>query len=273
MRLGISTPLQHSSAEEWAEKMEKLGMRSVVFPVDSFAEKEVIENYRVQAEKHELMIAEVGIWRNALAEDPKEQQAVMDYSIAQLKLADSLGARCCVNVAGAAGKLWDGPYRENFSRRTWERTVRMVQEVIDEARPEHTFFTLEPMPWMVPTGPEEYDRLLSEVNREHFGVHMDGVNWINSADRYFNPEEFLEKCFSILGKRIRSCHLKDVHLETELTFQLKECPCGEGEFPLEKYVELIDSLDPEMPVIIEHLSTDEQYESSAAYVKKRLGLK
>ena len=36
-------------------------------------------------------------------------------SVKQLQLADFLGARCAVNVAGAFGPHWDGGYKENFS--------------------------------------------------------------------------------------------------------------------------------------------------------------
>ncbi|MDC7292327.1 MULTISPECIES: hypothetical protein [unclassified Butyrivibrio] len=33
-------------------------------------------------------------------------------SVLQLRLADFVGARCCVNVAGAFGPIWDGAYKD-----------------------------------------------------------------------------------------------------------------------------------------------------------------
>lgn len=42
MRLGISTSLTGLNPHEWAEKLENLGCRSVVFPVDCNAPKELI---------------------------------------------------------------------------------------------------------------------------------------------------------------------------------------------------------------------------------------
>ena len=268
MRLGTSSPLAHTSPEEWAENQVKLGCSSVVFPVQSNEPEERIIAYKDAAEKAGLMIAEVGIWRNALAADPDERKANMDYCIAQLRLADFLGARCCVNVAGSFGPVWDGGYRENFTKDAWNKTVSMVQEIIDTADVHNTFFTLEPMPWMIPTSPGDYAKLLDEVERDRFAVHMDVINMISSIERYFKPEEFVDECVEILGSKIRSCHIKDVHLSGAYTTRLEECAPGCGEFPLKYYISAMDSIDPDMPVILEHLSTDEEYYKYMAYLKE-----
>lgn len=270
MRLGISSALKHSSPVEWAQNMKALGCRSVVFPVDSTAPQELILAYEKAAKENDLLIAEVGVWRNAISPIDSVQNAAMEYSIAQLKLADQIGARCCVNITGSMGERWDGAYAENFSKKAWDRSVRMIQEVIDAAKPQNTYFTIEPMPWMYPSGPEEYLRLLEDVNRKQFAVHMDIINMINCPERYFFPEAFVEKAFSLLGNQIKSCHIKDVLLKQPFTFQLEECACGEGTFCLERYAELASLTDPDMPMLIEHLSSDDAYRSSMAYVRDRL---
>lgn len=271
MKLGISSALAHATPEEWASQQKTIGCECVVFPKSCRDREEEIAAYEQAARQQGLQIAEVGIWRNALAIDEKERNDAMDYSIGQLKLADRLNARCCVNVAGSTGPVWDGAYKENFSKATWDRTVRMIQEILDEAKPTHTYFTIESMPWMIPGSPEEYLRLLEAVNRERFAVHLDIINMITTPERYFFPERFLEQTFSLLGPHIRSCHLKDILLLPEFTFQLRECACGEGTFPLEEYCMMADRADSEMPIIIEHLDTDEAYLQSLRYVKQRLG--
>ena len=270
MRLGTSSPLRHGSAEEWAEQQVTLGCRAVVFPVQSNECHEKIDAYKKAAKDHDLMIAEVGIWRNALASDPDERKKMRDYCVAQLQLADYLGARCAVNVAGAFGSVWDGHYKENFTKEARKQTVEMVQDIIDRADVKNTYFTLEPMPWMIPTGPEDYLRLIEEVNRDRFAVHMDIINMTNSADRYFNAEEFVDKCASLLGNRIRSCHIKDVHLNEKYTLQLEECAPGCGEFPLKYYVQKMNEIDPDMPIILEHLNTDEEYIKYMEYIKSNV---
>lgn len=270
MRLGTSSPLKHKSPQEWAENQVRLGCATVNFPLNCNDEEKKIIAYKEAADKAGLTIAEVGIWRNALSGNAAEKRANMDYCINQLRLADFLGARCAVNVAGAFGPRWDGGYKANFTDEAWKKTVAMVQEIIDIANVKNTYFTLEPMPWMIPTGPQEYIRLIEAVDRDRFAVHMDIINMTNSADRYFNAEEFIDECAEVLGKRIRSCHIKDVHLNERYTLQLEECGPGDGEFPLRHYVEKMNEIDPDMPVILEHLNSDDEYLKYLKYLKETL---
>ncbi|MBO4728779.1 MAG: sugar phosphate isomerase/epimerase, partial [Spirochaetaceae bacterium] len=67
-----------------------------------------------------------------------------------------------------------------------------------------------------------------------------------------------------------SCHLKDIRLKEEYTFQLEECACGKGTLDLELFASLATKESPAMPMIIEHLSTDDEYLASINYVQKRL---
>lgn len=271
MRLGLSSALSHSSPEEWAAQLNRAGCRAVVFPADCTAPDHVIADYADAAKKYDLVIAEVGIWKNVFALNHAERQEARARAVGQLRLADEIGARCCVNVAGTCGgPRWDGGYKENYSKEAWEMLVAYTQELIDAVRPSRTKYTVEPMPWMYPSGPDAYRSLISDVNREAFGVHMDIVNMINCPERYFFCDDFLEECFDKLGADICSCHLKDIRLREQFTFQLEETYCGNGILNLEKYISLIDRCSPDMPVIIEHLNTDGEYLQSLSYVKDRL---
>ena len=273
MLLGLSSPLAHKTPQEWAARMKELGCGSVVFPVDYLAGEKVIESYCKAAKEQGLVIAEVGVWRNVLACDKDKREEAVQYAIGQLRMAEEIEAICCVNVAGnLAGPRWDGGYRENFNREAWDRTVESIQMIIDTVNPVHTKYAIESMPWMIPTGPEEYLRLIKDVDRSSFGVHLDIVNMITDPKRYFFNDEFMRKCFLLLQGRICSCHVKDVKLREEYTFQLEEISCGEGMLNLELYVQLAEEENPTMPMIIEHLHSDEEYIKSLQYVQKRLGL-
>ena len=273
MYLGVSSSLSHTSPEGWAAKHRALGLKTVVFPVDCNAGEEKIDAYKKAADEAGLTIAEVGIWRNTLSKDLDERKRMINYAVGQLKMADMIGARCCVNVVGTPyGPRWDGGYRENFSDELWDMAIRMIQEIIDRTEPTRTKFSIESMPWMIPSSPDEYLRMIEKVNRPAFGAHLDVVNMITSPDRYFFNDRFLEECFSKLKGMICSCHLKDINLKQEYTFQLEECACGKGTLDIELFAKLATAEDPQMPMIIEHLTTDEEYIQSVEYVKKRLGL-
>ncbi|MBP5570438.1 MAG: sugar phosphate isomerase/epimerase [Prevotella sp.] len=271
MYLGISSSLEHRSPEEWASKHKALGLETVNFPVNHTDGEETYMAYKRAADEAGLTIAEVGVWRNTLAADPDERRQWIDYAIGQLRMADEIGAAWCVNVVGTPyGPRWDGGYRDNFSRELWDMAVGMIREIIDAVRPKHTKFCIESMPWMIPSGPDEYLRLIEDVDREEFGTHLDVVNMITSPRRYFYSDEFLEECFRKLHGTIVSCHLKDILLKQEYTFQLEEFACGEGILDIERYARLATAENPRMPMIIEHLDTDEAYVASVKYVRERL---
>lgn len=273
MRLGLSSPLRHDSPRHWAKQLKELGCGCVNFPLGCNDDKDKVKAYVEAAGEHDLVIAEVGIWNNMLDADLERRKAAIDYNIRQLIFADEIGAVCAVNIAGTPhGPRWDGGYRENFSPETFDLTVETIQYILKQANPQRTFFGIETMPWMIPSGPQEYLELIKRVDHPRFAAHLDTVNMITSPQRYFFNDEFLRECFSLLKGHICSCHLKDVLLEEEFTFRLRECAPGEGTFDLELFAELADREDPEMPVLIEHLRTDEEYSRALAYVKKRLDL-
>lgn len=266
--LGVSSSLQHSTPQEWAAKHVELGLKCVNFPVDYLAGEDVYMAYKKAADDAGLVIAEVGVWRNTLAADPAEREKWIEYAIGQLKMAEKIGAICCVNVVGTPyGPRWDGGYRDNFSQEAWEDAVQMIQRVIDAVQPTHTKFCIESMPWMIPSSPDEYVRLVRDVDRSAFGVHLDAINMITSPQRYFFNDDFLRECFTKLGPWIVSCHLKDILLKQEYTFQLQECAPGAGTLDIPLYLRLAQEYNPEMPFIIEHLVTDEEYIQSINYVQ------
>lgn len=273
MRLGISSGLYHETPSQWAEQLKSMGCRSAVFPLNCNDSREKINAYVEAAAENDIVIAEVGIWNNMLDADSEQRKKNIDYAVRQLILADEIGAVCAVNIAGTPhAARWDGPHRENFSAETFEMTVETVKSVLRQADPKKTHFSIESMPWMIPSSPREYLKLIEQVAHPMFSAHLDIVNMITSPRRYFFNDEFLKECFEILKGRICSCHLKDIRLKDEFTFQLCECAPGEGTLDMETLYELCEKENPHMPVLIEHLSSDEEYRKSFAYVKNRLGL-
>ncbi len=59
-------------------------------------------------------------------------------------------------------------------------------------------------------------------------------------------------------------------MKEEYTFQLQECACGEGSLDIKLYAKLAEMENPQMPMIIEHLTTDEEYKASVEYVDSLL---
>jgi sugar phosphate isomerase/epimerase len=267
MRLGIAGGLSFRTPEEWAEKQRKLQCSAVILPLNYTADDKIIETYLQVCKDYDLLIAEVGAWCNPLSADKAEREKNVAYIKNQLKFADRIGARCCVNIAGSKGTQWDGGYVENYSEETYNEVVEMLRDIIDDVNPQNTYYALEPMPWMIPDSPENYVKLINDVERDRFAAHLDAVNMISTPERYFFNDKFIIKCFELMGKHIRCCHVKDIRLEGFLTFNLKETYCGNGNFNHLVYAQYADKSDADMPFLIEHLATEDEYVRAVNYIK------
>ncbi len=269
MRLGVISGPPERDPAVWTEILANMGVKAVCFPRSAEAPGKEIDAFVSECKAHDLCIAEVGAWCNPFDREHGEEN--IRKCIRQLELAEYVGARCCVNISGNPGAgPWDGASLENYSQDTWKRAVETTQRIVDAVKPVRTSYTLEPMPWMIPDSPEEYLQLIDDVDRDGFAVHMDIVNMINSPRKYLFSNQFMTDAFRLLGNRIRSCHCKDIRLETNLTLHLSKVSCGEGSLNLRKYMELADAVDPEMPMLIEHLSGWEEYRESFQKVRKLL---
>ena len=268
MRLGGTVCC--SNPAEWENKLVESGFRAVTAPFTCDTPREEISRLCRITEKHDVVIAEVGVWRNPF--DRTEGPANVEYAIRQLRLADELSVPCCVNIAGTDSPAgWDAADRSNFTEETRQRIVSSIRTIIDGAEPKKAFYCLEPMPWMIPDSPESCLQLMKDVDREQFAVHMDFVNMINCPRRFLDAEGFIEECFRILGPYIKSTHLKDSRMDPmELTTVLHECSPGEGSLDFIRILRIIDRYLPaDAPVLLEHMSTFAEYRRAYEYMAAR----
>ncbi len=269
MRLGGSVMNPYSSPKEWLAQVRELGYSCVIFPVESTASKQTIREYADCCRDNDLLIGEVGAWRNVMARDEKERAANIEWNIRQLELAETVGANCCVNISGSFADMWDGYHPALDTRETWELVVSNTRRIIDAVKPTHTAYSLEPMPWMLPESPEQYLALIKAVDRPAFKVHLDYCNMLNSLDRYRHASEFITKCFTLLGDRIVSVHAKDALLgQGELPICIREVPPGEGSLDLPLVTKLAHGLGEDTPVFVEHLPDHAAYRKAAAAMRQ-----
>jgi len=265
MRLGAPVD-GFTSPHEWIAAVKRGGYRAAYCPLDADSDSQTRAAYVHAAAQADIVIAEVGAWSNPISPDDTVRRTALAYCQQQLALADEVGARCCVNIAGARGAQWDGPYADNYSADTFALIVDTVREIIDAVRPTRTYYALETMPWIVPDSPESYLELLRAIDRPQFGVHLDPVNMITSPRLYVHNGAFLEHCFRLLGAHIKSCHAKDILLRPALTVHLDEVAPGAGNLDYGTYLRCLQQLD-DVPLMLEHLPM-EQYTGAAAHLRK-----
>jgi sugar phosphate isomerase/epimerase len=272
VRLGSPLPQTWDSPEGWIAALRRHGFRAAYWPLPDDADPATVDAYAEAARAAGIVIAEIGAWHaNPLSPDEATRARGLERCRAQLALADRVGARCCVNVAGSRGDTWDGPHPDNLSADTFALIVDAVRDILDAVQPVRTYYTLEPMPWTLPDSPDSYLALLRAIDRPRFAVHLDPVNFINTPAKLYDNGALLRECFAKLGPHIRSVHAKDIVLEPRLTVRLAEVRPGLGALDYRVLLDELDQLDPDIPILVEHLGSDAEYAAAVAHIRAVAG--
>lgn len=260
MRLGRTIGSHFTDPEMWVAKVRSTGSTCADCPIRPGADDATIKAFRDAAQRADVLIAEVGVWNNPLDRDEARARQAIETCISGLRLAEEIGARCAVNIAGSLNPTqWDGPDPGNFSPATFDRIVQTVRQIIDAVKPRRAAYTLEPMPWVFPDSPDSYLDLIRAVDRDRFAVHLDVVNMMSSPRRLFDNAAFIRECFAKLGPRIAVVHAKDAHIATKLTVQIEERRPGMGCIDYGVMLRELSRLPADTPVLVEHLPSDEEY--------------
>lgn len=267
IRLGGPVFLKSDDPREIAREHRKLGYSAGLCPRAGAGDSAKTRAIEAAFAAENVIIAEVGAWTNMLEQDSGKRRANLQYVVDRLALADAVGARCCVNIAGSFASDHQ-PHPDDLSRRHLDATVENCRYVIDQVKPKRTKFTIEMMAWTLPDGPDAYLELLRAVDRKELGVHLDPCNAINTAARYYNNAGIVRECVRKLGAWIVSCHAKDLLLSGESNIHLQEVVPGRGKVDYQAYLRELAGLPRETPLLLEHLKTPEEYVEGAAYVRR-----
>jgi len=226
---------------------------------------------------HGLMVAEAGIWIRLVGPDAAETETNIEKATRRMRVADLTGAQCCVDIAGSFHpESWHGAHPANVSDEMVEAAVVVARTIIDAVEPKRAKFTYEMMQWTIPDSADSYLELIEAVDRTAFGVHLDPTNLINSPRRYYDTAAVIRECVEKLGPHIASCHAKDVALDTSSAIvHLTETRIGTGNLEYATYLECLDSLGRDVPLMLEHLGSAEEYRAAADEVRQmalRLGI-
>jgi sugar phosphate isomerase/epimerase len=269
VRLGGPIFVKSDDPAALAREHRRLGYSAAYCPTVQLTETEKIRAIRDAFAAANVVIAEVGAWKNMLDPDDATRKANLEYVTARLALADAIGARCCVDIAGSYNpKYWYGMNARNLSKDFFDATVENARRVIDAIKPTRTRFTIEMMPWSLPDTPDSYVKLIKAVDRTPFAVHLDVCNVVNSPQRFYDNKGVIEECFRKLGPWIVSCHAKDLAWVPEYNVHFAEVIPGRGEIDYATYLRELTKLPVDAPLMLEHLKNADEYDEGRAYIQR-----
>src|SRR5690348_15090358 len=115
LRLGGPIFVHSDDPAVLAQAHRVLGYRAAYAPDVKLTDKDRINSIIKEFASRDVVIAEVGAWKNMLDPDPEKRRENMAYIQERLALAEELGARCCVDIAGSYDPhVWYGPNPRNI---------------------------------------------------------------------------------------------------------------------------------------------------------------
>jgi sugar phosphate isomerase/epimerase len=257
-----------SDPEELARAHRTLGYSAAYCPAIAVADAGKIRAFREAFAKHSIVFAEVGRWVNLMDADPGKRKENLEKVTDGLALAEEIGARCCVDIAGSFNPTsWFGPHPDNFSRMHFDASVENARRIIDAVKPTRTHFCYEMMGWAHPHDVESCLKLLRAVDRKGFAVHLDPCNLINSPHKFYDNTALLNECFDKLGRWIVSCHAKDLVWDVEMNIHFREVAPGKGTLDYATFLKRLARLPQQPPLMLEHMPNAEEYKAGADYIR------
>jgi sugar phosphate isomerase/epimerase len=254
MRLGGPIFKKAADPKTAVDIHRKLGFGAAfaTFIEDDGKRKEFVAAFK----EADITLAEYGAYCiNILDTDPSVREQNIQQIMTNLRRADEMGVRCCIMHGGSVQTGgWGAAHRDNFSAKSFDDTVAIVQRIVDEVKPSTTKLTMETESYLLPDSPQEYLRIIKAVDREEFAVHLDPVNITSSPRLFYANGAFIKECFEVLGPWIVSCHAKDTNIVDHLSVQITETFVGDGHIDYDVYLKEIEKLTPNPTLMIEHLS-------------------
>lgn len=267
IRLGGPVFVRSEDPEEVALAHRKLGYAAAYCPSIPLNDSDRIRAVAAAYGKHNVVLAEVGRWCNLLDADAEKRKANLKAVTEGLALAEAIGARCCVDIAGSFNReVWYGPHPDNLSPAFFDAAVENARKIIDAVRPARAKFCYEMMGWALPDSPDSYLKLIRAVDRPAFGVHLDLCNLVNSPARFYRNAELCHECFDKLGPWIVSCHAKDLVWDVEMNVHFREVPAGSGKMDYETYLRRLAGLGRDAPLMIEHCAGEAEYDQARRHI-------
>ncbi len=255
---GHGLPVSDDDPERFARAHVAFGYGAAYVPAVSVGDGPRLRAIESAFRAADVVLAEVGIWRNLITPDEATRRVNLDFAAEKLAIADAVGARCAVSYIGSYKSGTDyAPAAENLGQDAFDAAVETVRELIDRVKPTRAKFALEMMQYALPDSVDGYRELILAVDRPAFGAHFDPVNLIMTPRVYFNNGALIRECFETLGEWVVSCHAKDIVLHHQAALHLDEIMIGQGVLDYRTYLTELASLNRDVPLMLEHLEGPE----------------
>lgn len=238
-----------------------------------FRNNHPLETPRANAERVRQVLADnglrmyqsTGFWQCLVTPDETRRAEAVRVLQGALRLAGWLGSRGIDTGPGSMnprGPWW--PHPDNWSASARAQLIKSLKECAPAAEDSGVFLSLEGHQVVTLESAEVTAEILDAVDSPWVTCDYDSANWIRLKE-VFDPTPAINHHFDVLGRRIVSCHAKDVWMEDKLSVHIQDgCP-GKGHVDFRPVLARMEALSPEYPILPEGNVTEDLPEVVALF--------
>jgi len=241
----------------------------------------MVRELKAALEQHDVIIFEVGGYRNLLHTDESKRQENIKLIAESMEYAERIGCPMVGTISGSRNSQeneWRDNYAvhpDNWTLETWNLLIDSLNQILKDTEGMNVIIGMEAQITTNLDSPLAHKRLLEDMGSERIKVNLDPTNMVHLYN-HFHTTELINECFDLLGENIVGCHAKDSYvLPHSQTVHVQEVCPGRGNLDYETYLVRMSRLEWIRALSVEHFPED-QFPEAWAYIRKvaaRVGVK
>jgi len=263
------------SITEVVKDLHDLGLRGAIATADDWhdAEDSVVREFIEAQNKYDVVIFEVGGYRNILHPDEAKRKEFIERLAFSLEAAERIGCQMVGTVSGSMSDIgveYVDNYNvnpDNWTIEAWNRLTDSLKEVLRLTSGLKAGLGIEAQVTTNIDGPKAHRRLIDEMGDPRISVNLDPTNMCHFYN-YYHTTELINECFDTLGEDIHGCHAKDTFIfPHQQTVHVQEVCPGRGVLDYETYLVRLSRMKWSRTLLPEHIPAD-QFDEAYAYLRK-----
>ncbi|MBT4483081.1 MAG: sugar phosphate isomerase/epimerase, partial [Candidatus Latescibacteria bacterium] len=249
------------SIGEEVKRLRDAGLAACITGVDPWhsMQDSVVRELKAALEQYDVVIFEVGGYRNILHTDESVRREYMKHLARCLETADKIGCRMVGTISGSRnpeGNKWGDNYAvhpDNWTMETWNLLISSLKQILKDTAGLKAALGMEAQVTTNIDGPLAHRRLMDDIGDERIKVNLDPTNMVHLYN-HFHTTELINECFDLLGEDIYGCHAKDSYvLPHSQTVHVQEVCPGRGSLDYETYLVRLSRLEWSRSLLPEHI--------------------
>jgi sugar phosphate isomerase/epimerase len=251
------------------------GFHAAIAGVDPWnsARDSVVRELKSALKQHDVVIFEVGGYRNLLHTDEKIRRENCKHIARCLETAEKIGCPMVGTISGSRnpeGNQYGDNYAvhpDNWTMDTWNLLLKSLRQILEDTVGIKAAIGMEAQVTTNIDGPLSHKRLMEDMGNDRVKVNLDPTNMVH-LHNHFHTTELINECFDLLGEDIFGCHAKDTYvLPHSQTVHVQEVCPGRGNLDYETYLVRLSHMKWARALLPEHIPAD-QFDEAYAYIRK-----